>query len=195
MFSCLLLTTHLRRVRAPLEDGKKLPSPSDSPGLLYANEQYNRDNPLLGYLKNQYLVFVRPPLQLITSSLTTYQGARAILLGPTAARVRGASQAKKSGVAYSHSIRTINFPFIAYVACLVRRPSIYTPPTNGLPASFCLLEPGHVLGRWHEHGLAVCGVLPQHPRSHRVHERRRKGGSSEVVEPVSTSLLTCMSVY
>ncbi|KAL1713069.1 hypothetical protein EV715DRAFT_296422 [Schizophyllum commune] len=89
-------------VRKPLEDGHLIPSPSDSPALLYAEEKYNPDDPMEGYLKNKYLVY----------------GARAILLGPSAACSRARSTAKKSGNAHRHGITSISFPFIAYVACL-----------------------------------------------------------------------------
>ncbi|KAI5826972.1 hypothetical protein K523DRAFT_321436 [Schizophyllum commune Tattone D] len=89
-------------VRKPLEDGHLVPSPSDSPALLYADEKYDPDDPMEGYLKNKYLVY----------------GVRAILLGPSAACGRAGSTAKKSGNAHRHGITSISFPFIAYVACL-----------------------------------------------------------------------------
>ncbi|KAL1750634.1 hypothetical protein FB107DRAFT_279446 [Schizophyllum commune] len=89
-------------VRKPLEDDHLIPSPSDSPALLYAEEKYNPDDPMKGCLRNKYLVY----------------GARAILLGPSAACSRARSTAKKSGNAHRHGITSISFPFIADVACL-----------------------------------------------------------------------------
>ena len=106
-------------------------------------------------------------------------------------QVRPRSRASRIATALklstSHSSHMLHAWYVSWPSTLLS--------SNGLSASFCLFEPDHILGRWHEHGLAVCGVLPQHPRSHCVHERRREGGSSEVVEPVSTSLLTCIFVY
>lgn len=90
------------QARKPLVDGTLFPSPGDSPKLLYADERYNPEDFMDGYLKNIYLVL----------------GARAIMLGPSAAHGRMTGMSKKSGNAAKHGIKTVNFAFIAYVACL-----------------------------------------------------------------------------